>query len=164
MRPPKKFQPFLGHFWPFLPYFTLKIGHISKNPNSAIRQKTRFWLLQVNNSLCSIPLSYARSEIKEIPGDRCDMSSLSGTCKSTDNPTLHYTLCLARHLVHFYHFWGFELDSYTKILQTDDIVCLCNWYISYSTSCKRHLGLVLSSPIIMIAEWFSKFYYKSDFD
>ena len=36
---PKKFQSFLSHFWPFLPYFTLKIGHISKNPNSAIWAK-----------------------------------------------------------------------------------------------------------------------------
>ena len=39
VRPPKKFQPFLSHFWPFLPYFTWKIGHISKNPNSAIWPK-----------------------------------------------------------------------------------------------------------------------------
>ena len=36
---PQKFQPFLSHFWPFFPYFTWKIGHISKNPNSAIWPK-----------------------------------------------------------------------------------------------------------------------------
>ena len=54
------------------------LGHISKNPNSAIWPKpTRFWLLLVNKSLCSIPLSCARSEIKETPGDRCVFATAS---------------------------------------------------------------------------------------
>ena len=36
---PKKFQPFFGHFWPFLPYFTWKKCCNSKNPNSPIYPK-----------------------------------------------------------------------------------------------------------------------------
>ena len=61
------FKPFLAIFtlfhlinWPYL-----------QKPEFVNLTKTRFWLLQVNNSLCSILLSYARSEIKEIPGDKC---------------------------------------------------------------------------------------------
>ena len=42
-------------------------------------------------------------------------------------------------------FWA----VYKMILQMT--VCWCNWYISYSSRYKRHLGLVLFSPIIMIA-------------
>ena len=68
---PKKmstiFKPFLAIFtlfhlknWPYLQ--KPELGNLAKN---------RFWFLLVNNSLCSIPLSYARSYIKETPGDRC---------------------------------------------------------------------------------------------
>ena len=61
-------------FKPFLAIFTL--FHLKKwpylqKPELCNLAKARFWLLQVNNSLCSIPLSWTRSEIKEIPGDRC---------------------------------------------------------------------------------------------
>ena len=61
-------------FWPFLAIFTLfhlKNWPYLQKPEFGNLAKTRFWLLQVNNSLCSIPLSWTRSEIKEIPGDRC---------------------------------------------------------------------------------------------
>ena len=68
---PKKistiFKPFLAIFtlfhlknWPYLP-----------KPEFGNLAKTRFWLLLVNNSLCSIPRSGARSEIKKNAGDRC---------------------------------------------------------------------------------------------
>ena len=68
---PKKistiFKPFLAIFtlfhlknWPYLP-----------KPEFGNLAKTRFWLLLVNNSLCSIPRSGARSEIKKNAGDTC---------------------------------------------------------------------------------------------
>ena len=60
--PPKNstiFRPFLAiftlfHFtnWPYL-----------QKPQLGNLGETRFWLLLVNNELCSIPLSFARSEI-----------------------------------------------------------------------------------------------------
>ena len=62
-------------FWPFLAIFTLfhlKNWPYLQKPEFRNLAKTRFWLLLVNNSLCSIPLSYARSYIKETPGDRCE--------------------------------------------------------------------------------------------
>ena len=62
-------------FKPFLAIFTLfhlKNWPYLQKPEFGNLAKTRFWFLLVNNSLCSIPLSYARSEIKEIPGDRCE--------------------------------------------------------------------------------------------
>ena len=37
---PQKFQPFLGHFWPFLPYFTQKSGSRAKIPLSAFPGQT----------------------------------------------------------------------------------------------------------------------------
>ena len=61
-------------FKPFLAIFTLfhlKNWQYLQKPEFGNLAKTRFWLLLVNNSLCSIPLSCARSEIKETPGDRC---------------------------------------------------------------------------------------------
>ena len=71
--PPQKnstiFRPFLAIFslfhsinWPYL-----------QKPQLGNLAKTRFWYLLVNNSLCSIPLSWTRSYIKENPGDRCAM-------------------------------------------------------------------------------------------
>ena len=61
------FRPFLAIFtlfhltnWPYL-----------QKPQLGNLGETRFWLLLVNNQLCSIPLSFARSEIKEIAVDRC---------------------------------------------------------------------------------------------
>ena len=74
MRPPQKISTI---FWPFLAIFTLfhlKNWPYLQKPEFRILAKTRFWLLLVNNSLCSIPLSYARSYIKETPGDRCETS------------------------------------------------------------------------------------------
>ena len=59
---------------PFLAIFTLfhsKNWPYLQKPEFGNLAKTRFWLLLVNNSLCSIPLSCARSEIKETQGDRC---------------------------------------------------------------------------------------------
>ena len=61
-------------FKPILAIFTLfhlkNLLYLQK-PELGNLAKTRFWLLLVNNSLCSIPLSYARSYIKQTPGDRC---------------------------------------------------------------------------------------------
>ena len=64
--------------------------------------------------------------------------------------TLCYVLVGILNLVHcsflsLLRFWA----VYKMILQMT--VCWCNWYISYSSRYKRHLGLVLFSPIIMIA-------------
>ena len=64
-------------FKPFLAIFTLfhlKNWPYLQKPEFGNLAKTRFWFLLVNNSLCSIPLSYARSYIKETPGDRCVVS------------------------------------------------------------------------------------------
>ena len=62
--PSKKFQPFLSHFWPFLPYFIWQIGFMYLQiPELGNLVRTRFWLLLANKSLCSIPKSGARSEI-----------------------------------------------------------------------------------------------------
>ena len=61
-------------FKPFLAIFTLfhlKNWPYLQKPEFGNLAKTRFWFLLVNNSLCSIPLSWARSYIKETPGDRC---------------------------------------------------------------------------------------------
>ena len=66
-------------FKPILAIFTLfhlkNLLYLQK-PELGNLAKTRFWLLLVNNSLCSIPLSYARSYIKQTPGDRCDTDLL----------------------------------------------------------------------------------------
>ena len=62
-------------FKPFLAIFTLfhlKNWPYLQKPEFGNLAKTRFWFLLVNNSLCSIPLSCARSYIKETPGDRCE--------------------------------------------------------------------------------------------
>ena len=68
---PKKmstvFKPFLAIFT----LFHLKNWPYLQKPQFGNLAKTRFWLLLVNNSLCSIPPSWASSEIKEILGDRC---------------------------------------------------------------------------------------------
>ena len=74
-------------FWPFLAIFTLfhlKNWPYLQKPEFGNLAKTRFWFLLVNNSLCSIPLSWARSYNKETPGDRCDvlMSCSPGRAKS----------------------------------------------------------------------------------
>ena len=65
-------------FKPFLAIFTLfhlkNLPYLQK-PEFGNLAKTRFWLLLVNNSLCSIPLSWTRSHIKETPGDRCAYGS-----------------------------------------------------------------------------------------
>merc|ERR1712155_106053 len=60
-------KPFLAIFI----LFHLKNWPYLQKPEFSNLAKTRFWLLLVNNSLCSIPQSCARSEIKETPGDRC---------------------------------------------------------------------------------------------
>ena len=70
---PPKNSTFLKPFLAIFTLFHLKNWPYLQKPELGNLAKTRFWLLQVNNSLCSIPLSYARSEIKEIPGDRCDI-------------------------------------------------------------------------------------------
>ena len=61
-------------FCPFLAIFTLfhskNWPYLQKSEFGNLA-KTRFWFLLVNNSLCSIPLSWTRSYIKETPGDRC---------------------------------------------------------------------------------------------
>ena len=68
---PKKistiFRPFLAIFT----LFHLKNWPYLQKPQLGNLGETRFWLLLVNNSLCSIPLSWTRSYIKETPGDRC---------------------------------------------------------------------------------------------
>ena len=59
---------------PFLAIFTLfhlKNWPYLQKPVFGNLAKTRFWLLLVNKSLCSIPRSWTRSYIKETPGDRC---------------------------------------------------------------------------------------------
>ena len=61
-------------FKPFLAIFTLfhlKNWPYLQKPKFGNLAKTRFWFLLVNNSLCSIPVSWTRSYIKETPGDRC---------------------------------------------------------------------------------------------
>ena len=61
-------------FKPFLAIFTLfhlKNWPYLQKPELGNLAKTRFWFLLVNNELCSIPLSYASSYIRETPGDRC---------------------------------------------------------------------------------------------
>ena len=72
---PKKistiFKPFLAIFT----LFHLKNWPYLQKPEFGNLAKTRFWFLLVNNSLCSIPLSWARSYIKETPGDRCVMAA-----------------------------------------------------------------------------------------
>ena len=70
--PPPKIQPILKPFLAIFNLFHLKNWPYLQKPEFVNLAKTKFWLLLVNNSLCSIPLSWARSEIKEIPGDRCD--------------------------------------------------------------------------------------------
>ena len=69
------FRPFLAIFtlfhltnWPYL-----------QKPQLGNLAKTRFWFLLVNNSLCSIPLSWTRSYIKETPGGRCVINQLLST-------------------------------------------------------------------------------------
>ena len=58
--------------------FHLKNWPYLQKPEFGNLAKTRFWFLLVNNSLCSIPLSWARSYIKETPGDRCGHSFSDG--------------------------------------------------------------------------------------
>ena len=78
------FRPFLAIFtlfhlinWPYL-----------QKPQLGNLGKTRFWLLLVNNELCSIPLSFARSEIKEIAVDRCE--NVSGAeCSIVPSPPIN---------------------------------------------------------------------------
>ena len=61
------FKPFLATFT----LFHLKNWPYLQKPEFGNLAKTRFWLLLVNNSLCSIPRSGARSEILKNAGDRC---------------------------------------------------------------------------------------------
>ena len=76
---PKKistiFKPFLAIFT----LFHLKNWPYLQKPEFGNLAKTRFWFLLVNNSLCSIPLSYARSYIKETPGERCVLPIFPGS-------------------------------------------------------------------------------------
>ena len=61
-------------FLPFLAIFTLfhlKNQLYLQKPDFRNLPETRFWFLLVNNSLCSIPPSGAKSYIKETPGDSC---------------------------------------------------------------------------------------------
>ena len=58
-------------FWPFLPYFTGKISYFSQNPNSAIGPKPDSDSL-LNNSLCSIPPSWAPPDINIMTGESCE--------------------------------------------------------------------------------------------
>ena len=60
------FKAIFGHFT----LFHLKNWPYLQKPEFGNLAKTRFWLLLVNNSLCSIPLSWTRSYIEETPGDR----------------------------------------------------------------------------------------------
>ena len=90
-------------FRPFLAIFTLfhlKNWLYLKKPQLSNLGETRFWLLLVNNSLCSIPLSCARSEIKETPGDRCVVTFASATQFHINSPLGHTCLgyCFNRFL------------------------------------------------------------------
>ena len=68
---PKKFSTIFKPFLVIFTLFHLKNWPYLQKPEFGNLAKTRFWFLLVNNSLCSIPLSCARSYIKETPGDRC---------------------------------------------------------------------------------------------
>ena len=61
------FKPFLA----ILTLFHLKNWPYLQKPEFGNLAKTRFLFILVNNSLCSIPLSWTRSYNKETPGDRC---------------------------------------------------------------------------------------------
>ena len=74
---PPKNSTFLKPFLAIFTLFHLKNWPYLQKPEFGNLAKTRFWLLLVNKSLCSIPLSCARSEIKETPGDRCAQNALS---------------------------------------------------------------------------------------
>merc|ERR1739836_132082 len=81
-------------FKPFLAIFTLfhwKNWPYLQKPEFGNLAKTRFRYLLVNNSLCSIPLSYARSYIKEIPGDRCAEDRMTDVrkCRRRNCSTIH---------------------------------------------------------------------------
>ena len=100
---PKKistiFKPFLAIFT----LFHLKNWPYLQKPEFGNLAKTRFWFLLVNNSLCSIPLSYARSYIKETPGDRC--AQLPAGPRVKPESTSHLiNLCLL-------HIWSILLNS-----------------------------------------------------
>ena len=68
---PKKFSTIFKPFLAIFTLFHLKNWPYLQKPEFGNLAKTRFWFLLVNNSLCSIPLLWARSYIKETPGDRC---------------------------------------------------------------------------------------------
>ena len=74
--PPPKNSTFLRPFLAIFTLFQLKNWPYLQKPEFGNLAKTRFWFLLVNNSLCSIPLSWARSYIKETPGDRCVIQAL----------------------------------------------------------------------------------------
>ena len=69
---PQKIQPILKPFLAIFTLFHLKNLPYLQKPEFGNLAKTRFQLLLVNNSLCSIPPSWTRSHIKETPGDRCE--------------------------------------------------------------------------------------------
>ena len=73
---PQKISTILKPFLATFTLFHLKNWPYLQKPEFGNLAKTRFWLLLVNNSLCSIPLSCARSYIIETPGDRCAWACL----------------------------------------------------------------------------------------
>ena len=77
---PQKNSTFFKPFLAISTLFHLKKWPYLQKPELGNLGETRFWLLLVNNSLCSIPRSCARSYIKETPGDRC---ALGETQKKT---------------------------------------------------------------------------------
>ena len=116
-------------FKPILAIFTLfhlkNLLYLQK-PELGNLAKTRFWLLLVNNSLCSIPLSYARSYIKQTPGDRCAPGrSTSRTttrrrfeCRNCSLPTFSTESSRDRHERY-----------YCRELNAKVILCYVQWHI-----------------------------------
>ena len=73
---PQKISTIFRSFLAIVTLFHLKNWPYLQKPQYGNLAKTRFWFLLVNNSLCSIPLSWTRSYIKETPGDRCEYSTV----------------------------------------------------------------------------------------
>ena len=71
MRPPKKnsitFRPFLAIFT----LFHLKNWPYLQKPEFGNLAETWFWLLLVNNELCSMPPSWTPPDINIMPGESC---------------------------------------------------------------------------------------------
>ena len=106
------FKPILAIFI----LFHLKKWPYFQKPELGNLAKTRFWLLLVNNSLCSIPLSYARSYIKETPGDRCGMPLLYFTDMAPNNSSILDSVSYLFNIMHSWSKLHQEMEVYKIVM------------------------------------------------